>query len=416
MATRFVLAVVGLLLAGCSTLEPRSNRALQIANAIPVYEVNALHAGVGNSDHFIVLASFSGGGARAAAFGLGVLDGMSEVEAGASTLYSELDVVSGVSGGSILAAFVAMDPQQARSRFQPEVLEARLERAMYGRVLLSPRTMLRLSSPFYSRTDVFQELLDEKVYGGLRFGDLARRGTTPYLAIHATELVSGKAFSFDAARFRESCADLNDFPVSRAVAASSALPVLFAPLSFKDFGKNCPPGSEPTRVRRHLHLVDGGLADNLALLSLSRLAEADQQSRASGASANPVHDEIVVISVDADTGPDRSTYFTAATPGIRTTLRQTGSVLVRLRTYDAEREFDATVNAYRSELAVSGSKTRLRHVRVRLRDVAQQLDPRLIQLPMTLDLSPEHIRGLREAGRVAFHRAWTRSEQRSAQR
>jgi NTE family protein len=111
--------------------------------------------------------------------------------------------------------------------------------------------------------------------------------------INATDLVTGLRFSFTQTFFDLLCADLEQYPLSRAVTASSAVPVLFTPVTVKSFAGTC--GFEPPawvaeaakderstsrkaeartlesymdhKKRPWLHLVDGGIADNLGLRS-----------------------------------------------------------------------------------------------------------------------------------------------------
>src|SRR6185312_3184296 len=89
----------------------------------------------------------------------------------------------------------------------------------------------------------------------------------------------------------------SSFPVARAVAASNGFPILFTPITLRSYRRDCtrypPPGApapgwensgdlsrravlarqverqmDPERTH-YLHLMDGGIADNLALRSMS---------------------------------------------------------------------------------------------------------------------------------------------------
>ncbi len=72
------------------------------------------------SDDLLLVVSFSGGGTRAAALGYGVLEAMAQIEVPAPSnsplasdrtrhnLAQEVDLVTGVSGGSIVAAYFAL--------------------------------------------------------------------------------------------------------------------------------------------------------------------------------------------------------------------------------------------------------------------------------------------------------------------
>jgi NTE family protein len=109
-----------------------------------------------------------------------------------------------------------------------------------------------------------------------------------------TDVSSGIAFSFTQPYFDLLCSDLSSFPVARAVAASNGFPVLFSPITLISYNERCqtkrpptaPPAEwaetsdEPSRRAllartanryldpqrtRYVHLMDGGVGDNLAL-------------------------------------------------------------------------------------------------------------------------------------------------------
>lgn len=103
----------------------------------------------------MVAVTLSGGGARAAAFGLGVLRELKaqEFKIGerTTTLLDETVLISGVSGGSILAAHYAAFGDATLKRFEPEFLltpfESRLIRDVFW-----PGELYTLTSPWYGRT------------------------------------------------------------------------------------------------------------------------------------------------------------------------------------------------------------------------------------------------------------------------
>ncbi|MBN8906906.1 MAG: patatin-like phospholipase family protein, partial [Rhodospirillales bacterium] len=133
---------------------------------------------------------------------------------------------------------------------------------------------------------------------GATFADLARIGQ-PIVSINATDIVNGTTFPVIGLNFGLLCSDLNSFPIARAVAASNGFPGLFGPVTLKSYAERCggarpplatapavsPPETEDTAARRRelariesiyadpartnwVHLLDGGIADNLALRGL----------------------------------------------------------------------------------------------------------------------------------------------------
>src|SRR5213078_28367 len=67
------------------------------------------------------------------------------------------------------------------------------------------------------------------------FGDLMARDKNPFLCVNATDIGSGARFEFTQDEFDLLGSDLSQFPVSRAVAASSAFPVLLTPIVLKNY-------------------------------------------------------------------------------------------------------------------------------------------------------------------------------------
>jgi predicted acylesterase/phospholipase RssA len=213
--------------------------------------------------------ALSGGGFRAAAFHLGVLRGLH-----GCGLLDEVDTVSGVSGGALLAAAYACRGDRDFGAFEAR-LRAFLTRDLKRRVLLAalrPDRALRLVvQPTYSLTEVLAEVVDREVLGGRTLGSLA--GRAPRLVLNATCINHGTGFRFTPERIGDWMVSTTDrdvlgrFPVARAVAASAAFPGGFAPLVIRrgELGAS-------RRLPRELLLTDGGVDDNFGV---EPLAECD---------------------------------------------------------------------------------------------------------------------------------------------
>ena len=104
-----VLATV--VLTGCSTYRPWINPTLSDAALMSLAENDQRIRPSEVNQPVVVAVTLSGGGARAAAFGLGVLRELKAtrfaLEGQETTLLDQVFLVSGVSGGSILAALFA---------------------------------------------------------------------------------------------------------------------------------------------------------------------------------------------------------------------------------------------------------------------------------------------------------------------
>ena len=88
-----------------------------------------------------------------------------------------------------------------------------------------------------SRSDLEVEYFDEELFGGATVHDVMTR--SPRVIITATDLVRAKPFAFTREQLNGICVDPKSVPVARAVFASAATPVYFAPLVMRNFAGSC---------------------------------------------------------------------------------------------------------------------------------------------------------------------------------
>lgn len=196
----------------------------------------------GNSDSLQIFMAFSGGGTRAAALSYGVLEELARTEVlwegRRRRLLDEVDYISAVSGGSFTAAYYALNGDTIFTDFEKKVLGRDIQGALAWR-LFSPANWVRLASPNFSRSDMAAEYYDRHIFNGATYGDLLRRNRRPFLSINATDMSIGSTFQFTQEQFDYLCADISDFPLGRAVAASAAFPILLAPVTLANHGCGC---------------------------------------------------------------------------------------------------------------------------------------------------------------------------------
>src|SRR2546430_14540126 len=182
------------------------------------------------------MRAFSGGDTRAAALDYDVLEDLTRTGVGPPSqqhrLLDEVDLIPPVSGGSYAAAYYALWGDRIFSDFEPQFLKKRVQNALRLRIL-APWNTVRLFSPTFNRSDLAAEYSDQLLFKGATFGDLAARPGAPFLIINATDLTSGARFEFTQDQFDFLQSDLSHFPIARAVAASSAFPVLLSPVVSK---------------------------------------------------------------------------------------------------------------------------------------------------------------------------------------
>ena len=95
--------------------------------------------------------------------------------------------------------------------------------------------MPRLTSPQFGRSDLLQEQLNLALYRGKNL-QILNNVKGPFAVINATDMVAGQEVSFTQDFFDWLCVDLNDVEIARAVAASSAVPLIFSPITQNNHG------------------------------------------------------------------------------------------------------------------------------------------------------------------------------------
>ncbi len=328
-----MLALAALLwLGGCASLAVPLNQPLRSAAGNAEYRLLDINRR-GGAESALVLIALSGGGKRSAAFGFGVLRGMEDIpvrpEGRDSTLLDEIDLLSGVSGGAFPAAYYGLYGKDAFRTFPDAFLYRDVDAFIWGTFLL-PWNWGWLFNPLVGTNDRMTQIYDRLMFRGATFADLYRRGR-PQISINATDISFGTPFGFLPQTFDVICSDLSGVPIARAVAASNGFPVLFGPITLRNWrGPDCPLPS-PIRsgaleradgdlrarpaleaVERYangervewIHLMDGGISDNLALRVvindlLVRLTEAERFIP----TLLPIR-RILVISVNAATSPN----------------------------------------------------------------------------------------------------------------
>jgi NTE family protein len=207
--------------------------------------------------------ALSGGGFRAMLFHLGAIVRLNELR-----LLRELDEISAVSGGAIVAGRLASAWPRLRFRLGVAVnlweeLAAPLLDFAGKRV--DVRAVTRALVPGVSAAAQVEAAYRASVVGTTTLGDLPQRPRFGFLAVHLT---SGAPWVFTR-RGAESVpiGHLDDpgIPLARAMAASSAYPPFLAPLVLHMDRDRL---EFPTLVEPRAVLADGGLYDNLGLHGL----------------------------------------------------------------------------------------------------------------------------------------------------
>ena len=278
----------------------------------------------------LVILAFSGGGTRAAAFAYGVLEALRDIEvttaSGRKTrLLDEVDLITGVSGGSFTALGYGLYGDKLFDLFESSFLKRDVQGTLVRRVL-NPLNWGALASAGWGRSELAAQLYDEILFHGATFADL-ERAAGPVIAVGATDLQSGARIVFLPQNFDVMCADLSSFRLARAAAASSAVPVVLSPLTINNYGGQCgyrepawlkafaeeknPPRPAARILKRlnelqqlddasedrYFHLVDGAVSDNLGLRGVLDFLEAFEALRVAGQATPLDHVRRIIIFV-----------------------------------------------------------------------------------------------------------------------
>ena len=167
------------------------------------------------------------------------------------------------------------------------------------RLIYSPWNWPALGSSNFDRSDLIADYLNSTLFRDSTIDDM-RRTDTPFIMINASETGFATQIAFEQRQFDMFCLDVSKMPVGVAVMASSAVPLIFTPITFKNLSDQCD-NKLPRWARRaleegdkssrqyylagkyknfkdvnnypYIHLYDGGLTDNLGLRSIINVVE-----------------------------------------------------------------------------------------------------------------------------------------------
>ncbi len=319
---------------GCEYVRPYPNVALEkwVPNGGYRYTTVA-PPGSENSDSLLFIAALSGGGTRASTLAFGALRELAHQqiiwEGKQKRLLDELDLIHALSGGTFTGGYYALYRDQIFHDFEHRFLRKNWEFELKNRILTSPSNWIRLWSPYFGRTHIMAELLNDALFDHKTYADLAALQQRPMLIIHASDMATLARFEFTQLQFDFICSDLSKLKIADASAASAALPLVLSPISYKNFSNQC--GYEvpawltqakrggrvgaqranellsylDSEKRPYIHLLDGGLADHLALRGLiegSGLYGNFEKLLMAGGVKNIK--KFVILAVNAETSPD----------------------------------------------------------------------------------------------------------------
>jgi len=391
------------------------------------------------SGEILVLVSFSGGGTRAAAFAYGTLKALSATrimtENGETSLLHEIDAISSVSGGSFTSAYYGIRGDRIFDEFESRFLRKNVEGALIGS-LFNPLNWPRLMSFEYGRADMAADYYDRTVFEGATFADL-QRPDGPLVIINATDLASGVRFPFTKLSFDPICHDLDSYPVARAVTASSAVPVLFTPITVRNYAGTCgyqPPewlaaasekqdANGSMRVRKlearilrsyldrdktpWIHLVDGGIADNLGLRSfINTVVLAGDQRTAFVALHHPEVRQILIIMVNSLAKHEAHWPLKRAAPGLSAVIDAVSSDQIGRYSLDTMEVARAAYGRWAGQMSTPRRPVHFNFVEVSFEAVGDDTETRYLNgIGTNFNLKDEEVDRLIDAAGRALDRS-----------
>jgi NTE family protein len=364
---------------GCEYVRPTMNAPLARWDANYGYRsTNLPPSKTGSSDSLFIVASFSGGGARASALSYGVLRELSRTqirwEGIDKRLVDELNIINALSGGSFTAAYYALYGDRIFHDFEYRFLRKDWEHELRARIFRSPSNWFRLWSPYFGRAHVISELLDEALFDGHTYGNLLEHHQRPLIFIHASDMATLSRFEFNQRQFDLICSDLSQLPLSVATAASSALPLILSPISMKNYAGQC--GFEPPArlteekkttwgrqraselrsyldadKRPYIHLLDGGLSDNVGMRSVLETTAlvGDLESYFQLLGVKKIR-KLVYLMVSAETAPDVTQYQLNEIPGLMRVSKALVDIPINRYSTDTFALMSQAVTQWRTQL------------------------------------------------------------------
>jgi len=379
----FCVLTMALLLGGCATVHnlplnaPTANPFAGVIGSAAAAVAND-QSRLGDDDGRAIGLAFSGGGTRAAAFSYGVLGQLARTPIagrhGHGDLLDRVDVVSGVSGGSITAAYYALKGRAALADFRQRFLAQDVMAQLDTRI-----SMINIGRALGGGVNTDERLRDwynANLFHGATFGAvIARR--RPILLINATDVYSRTPFVFAPQTFSALCSDITKYQLAEAVAASGAVPGAFAPVVLKAYHGACnvplpqwvveaakDTSGSPlvhsfakamvlahTGQVKYIKLFDGGMVDNYGLSGITIMRTASQTPYGPLRPEEAVNlRRLLFLVVDAGRGPAGRWDQTLEGPSGKELVGAVFDAIIDANSRSSYAAFEATMKNWRDAI------------------------------------------------------------------
>ncbi len=454
MKKKLLILLSSLFLSACTTVQYQPLPPIEKVDLKSGYRLStALYKNKinNNSNDVLMIMSFSGGGTRAAALGYGVLEELSRNKlphlGKDISMADQVDLVFGVSGGSILAAAFALEGNNIFYSFERQFLKLNLQKQLMKQIF-TISNVSRLVSPEFGRGDLLQEQLNLYLFRGATFADLEKNRKGPFAVIGATDMGTGYKFDFTQEKFDIMCLNLSKLPIARATAASSAVPLIFAPITLNNEAGKC--NYEVTNIRKksvnisgtkeqqdtakrnflaeietyndsqkrpYIHLIDGGLTDNLGIRALlDAMYIFDGRDLLQLYNNGKLPKEIIIVNVNAQTEMGMTIDKSAKIPKTREVIDAIINIPIDVQTQTnltSLKNIHQEWNLKEEQLAKETGSTpiKMHLISLELKDIQDEnLRQYLLQIPTSFYLPSEDIDKLRDAGSALLRQSETFKE------
>jgi len=410
-----------------------------------------------NDPHTLFMLTFSGGGTRAAAFSYGLLEELRRTEivhdGRQERLIDEVDLITGVSGGSFTALAYALYGDRLFAEYEERFLKRNVQGELFKRSL-NPFNWWQYIGGTAGRSEFAAKYYDEILFEEATFADLLDK-QGPVAIATGTDISTGSRLAFYQNDFDLLCSDLNKVSLSRAAATSSAVPVLLSSVTFNNYGGTCgyqypawvkdftDPSKatrpaeralqryremqnfQDSRNRPYIHLVDGGVSDNIGVRAILETMEELGGSEAFRQEVGfGVVQRIVLIVVNARSAPSIDWDKKEEPPGFLGQLLQASNVPIDRYSFETiELIYDkADIYKARRELMIARARLagatekeaeaqaqeKMPKIRLHIIDISFDAisDPEersyFMNLPTSFALPPEAVDRLRETAGQLF--------------
>ena len=355
---RLLIILLAVLALGACATRPVNERIAQSDPTTGYRPYLLMPKRVNNDPQTLFILAFSGGGTRAAALSYGVLEELRRteitVDGQARRLIDEVDIITGVSGGSFTALAYALYGERLFSEYEERFLKRDVQGALVQRAL-NPFNWWKYIGGTAGRSELAAEYYDEILFEGATYADLLTK-QAPVAVANGTDISTGFRFSFYQNDFDLLCSDLSKVHLSRAAATSSAVPVVLSAVTFNNYGGTCgyeypawvrdvaktdgrrrPSARAMKRYREmedfqnskdrpYIHLVDGGVADNIGMRSVLEALEGFEASTEFRSDVGFAFRRIVLVVVNSRSAPKTDWDRMEAPPGAVAQMLQSAGV------------------------------------------------------------------------------------------